>query len=220
MPRKEFEAFTRLDASDVNTYLMDQSVMSFGSATARDAAIPSPNEGMTTYLEDINDIRVYDGAKWIGPSGSTLVVNHSFSSSTQVIVSNCFSSLYDVYEIFILPTAGGSAPNLQMRTGAGVTTTTGYGGSLVFWGGGSVTGANRATNAFFTFGNSLLDVAAIKLSFPFNARQTSFLSLGQQIGSLVSMDAGYLDDILSYESLVVNFGNSTSGNIAIYGMRK
>jgi hypothetical protein len=30
MPRKEFDAFTRLDASDINTYLMDQSVMVFG----------------------------------------------------------------------------------------------------------------------------------------------------------------------------------------------
>ena len=65
MPRKEFEAFTRLDASDVNTFLMDQSVMTFGSATARDAAIDTPVEGQVTYLTDIDSLTVYNGTQWV-----------------------------------------------------------------------------------------------------------------------------------------------------------
>jgi hypothetical protein len=65
MPRKEFEAFTRLDASDVNTFLMDQSVMTFGSATARDAAIDTPVEGQVTYLTDIDSLSVYNGTQWV-----------------------------------------------------------------------------------------------------------------------------------------------------------
>jgi len=65
MPRKEFEAFTRLDASDVNTFLMDQSVMSFGSAIARDAAIDTPVEGQVTYLTDIDSLTVYNGTQWV-----------------------------------------------------------------------------------------------------------------------------------------------------------
>jgi hypothetical protein len=65
MPRKEFEAFTRLDASDVNTFLMDQSVMTFGSATARDAAIDTPVEGQVTYLNDIDSLSVYNGTQWV-----------------------------------------------------------------------------------------------------------------------------------------------------------
>jgi hypothetical protein len=65
MPRKEFDAFTRLDASDVNTFLMDQSVMTFGSATARDAAIDTPLEGQVTYLRDIDSLSVYNGTQWI-----------------------------------------------------------------------------------------------------------------------------------------------------------
>jgi hypothetical protein len=65
MPRKEFEAFTRLDASDVNTFLMDQSVMTFGSATARDVAIDTPVEGQVTYLTDIDSLSVYNGTQWV-----------------------------------------------------------------------------------------------------------------------------------------------------------
>jgi len=65
MPKKEFEAFTRLDASDVNTFLMDQSVMTFGSATARDAAIDTPVEGQVTYLTDIDSLTVYNGTQWV-----------------------------------------------------------------------------------------------------------------------------------------------------------
>jgi hypothetical protein len=65
MPRKEFDAFTRLDASDVNTFLMDQSVMTFGSATARDAAIDTPVEGQVTYLTDIDSLSVYNGTQWV-----------------------------------------------------------------------------------------------------------------------------------------------------------
>jgi hypothetical protein len=61
MPRKEFESFTRLDASDVNTYLMDQSVQTFAGTAARGSAIATPVEGMVTYLNDIDSLSVYNG---------------------------------------------------------------------------------------------------------------------------------------------------------------
>jgi hypothetical protein len=64
MPKKEFVAFTRLDASDVNTFLMDQSVMSFAGTAARGSAITTPVEGMTTYLEDSDRYESYSGAVW------------------------------------------------------------------------------------------------------------------------------------------------------------
>jgi hypothetical protein len=69
MPRKEFESFTRLDASDVNTYLMDQSVMTFGGTAARGSAITTPAEGMVTYLEDSNSLQLYDGSGWTAAGG-------------------------------------------------------------------------------------------------------------------------------------------------------
>jgi hypothetical protein len=65
MPRKDFAAFTRLDASDVNTYLMDQSVQTFGGTAARGSAIATPVEGMVTYLEDSNDFEASDGTNYV-----------------------------------------------------------------------------------------------------------------------------------------------------------
>ena len=69
MPRKTFVAGTLATASDVNTYLMDQSVMTFATEAARTTALPSPTEGMTTYLNDTNTFAVYNGSAWV-PMGT------------------------------------------------------------------------------------------------------------------------------------------------------
>jgi hypothetical protein len=45
MPFKTFTAGTLATASDVNTYLMNQSISTFSSTAARNAAITSPVEG-------------------------------------------------------------------------------------------------------------------------------------------------------------------------------
>lgn len=64
MPRKNFLNGYPLPASDINTYLMDQSVMTFASSTARTSAIATPTEGMLTWLEDSNKFSYYTGSAW------------------------------------------------------------------------------------------------------------------------------------------------------------
>jgi hypothetical protein len=54
-----------LTASDVNTYLMQQSVPNFASTAERDAAITSPVEGQFCYVTDQDSFFVYNGS-WIG----------------------------------------------------------------------------------------------------------------------------------------------------------
>lgn len=61
---KTFTAGDVLTATQVNTYLMQQSVMVFATAAARTAALPSPSEGMVTQLSDDNRIEAYDGSAW------------------------------------------------------------------------------------------------------------------------------------------------------------
>ena len=73
MPRKVFVAGEILTAADVNTNLMDQAVMVFDDDTARGSAIPSPSEGMVTYLKDTNQVQAYDGSAFT-PIGSILQV--------------------------------------------------------------------------------------------------------------------------------------------------
>jgi hypothetical protein len=64
MPRKVFASFTRLDASDVNTFLMDQTVQTFAGTAARGSAITEPVEGMLTYLEDTNAFEYWNSDDW------------------------------------------------------------------------------------------------------------------------------------------------------------
>lgn len=60
MAFKTFTAGSVLTASDVNTYLMRQAIITCTSST-RPA---SPSEGMTIYETDTNSFYTYDGATW------------------------------------------------------------------------------------------------------------------------------------------------------------
>lgn len=84
--KKTFIAGEVLTASEVNGYLMDQSVMRFASSSARATALPSPDEGMVSYLDDTNKVEVYDGSSWGAVSAdpvpfATALMSSSFSVS-------------------------------------------------------------------------------------------------------------------------------------------
>ena len=68
--KKTFTAGEVLTASDVNGYLMEQSVMVFGGTAARSSAIPTPSEGMTTYRTDTKQLEYYNGTAWTAVGGS------------------------------------------------------------------------------------------------------------------------------------------------------
>ena len=51
-----------LTATEVNTFMMQQQIMVFADASARDAAITSPAEGMFAYLKDTDALTVYTNA--------------------------------------------------------------------------------------------------------------------------------------------------------------
>jgi len=70
MPRKTFQPAEVLLAADVNTFLMNQSVMVFDDATARTAALPSPEQGMVTFLKDTNVLEAWFGSFWSQVSGA------------------------------------------------------------------------------------------------------------------------------------------------------
>ena len=65
MAYKVFQNGFPLPASDLNTFLMNQSVMVFADSTARSAALTAPTEGMLTYLESDNSLYLYTGSSWV-----------------------------------------------------------------------------------------------------------------------------------------------------------
>lgn len=82
---KTFNTGDVLSAADTNGYLM-QGIWVFANATARDAAVTSPQEGNACYLKDTDVIQVYSGSAWVtksatGSSGKLLqVVNVTYST--------------------------------------------------------------------------------------------------------------------------------------------
>lgn len=75
MAYKVFANGYTLNASELNTYLMNQSVMVFADSTARSAALTAPTEGMVTYLADTNALTVYDGSAWVAVGQDTTLTN-------------------------------------------------------------------------------------------------------------------------------------------------
>ena len=79
---KSFTAGAVLGASDVNTYLMQQTVMVFADTTSRDAAIPSPSAGMQVWLTSTASQYQYTGSAWVPVAPFTLQANGSSSVTT------------------------------------------------------------------------------------------------------------------------------------------
>ena len=64
-----------LPASQVQDYLMNQTVMVFASSTARDSALYGvTTQGMVSFLQDTNSLEYYDGTAWtavsVAPAGT------------------------------------------------------------------------------------------------------------------------------------------------------
>ena len=79
--RKNFVAGEILTAADVNSFLMDQSVMVFDDSAARGSAIPAPSEGMVTYLKSDDQVTVFDGAAF-KPVGGLVAVKSALKTDT------------------------------------------------------------------------------------------------------------------------------------------
>jgi len=129
---KTFTAGSILTASDVNTYLMQQSTMVFASTTARDAAITSPSEGMVAYTSDTDTYWYYNGTAWatllnagawtsFTPSWTNLTVGNATNTGAYCLIGK---TCHVRAKITLGTTSSvGSNPNMTLpvtaKTGAG-----------------------------------------------------------------------------------------------------
>jgi hypothetical protein len=222
MPRKEFEAFTRLDASDVNSFLMDQTVMSFAGTAARGSAIPSPVEGMVTYLNDIDDLRAYNGSSWVSPFGMTLIEARSFTSQNSVIFNNVFSSLYDGYQIITNLTAAGAGhdPSFTLRVG-GTPSSTNY--EIAY-----IQTKSAAVNGFENLSGGAAQIGRFDTAGGLSVMTINNVAVAARTFAVVqSLDSSMFNRFTTWMHTTataydgVEFGfNSGTGTIRIYGIRK
>jgi hypothetical protein len=120
-----FTAGEVLSASNVQNYLQDQAVMVFGGTAARSSAIGTANfeEGMLTYLTDVDKLQVYTGAAFAdvyppaaSSQGLTLISTTSFSAVSSVsLPANTFTSTYDNYRVIFSDFTGTNQDYAIMR---------------------------------------------------------------------------------------------------------
>ena len=130
MAYKVFTNGSVLPASDVNTYLMDQSVMVFSSSATRAAALTAPVEGMLTWLQDTNKYENYNGSAWVALGSSPILqVVSTTKSDTFTMASTTFADVTGLTvsitpssatsKIYVMANVSGSATPasvaLQMR---------------------------------------------------------------------------------------------------------
>jgi hypothetical protein len=137
--RKVFTAGEVLQAADVNDFLMDQSVMVFAGTAARGSAIPSPSEGMVTYLSDSDEVEVFDGSvfKAVGP-GKILQVLSVAKTDTFSTTSASFVDITDL-SLTITPSSTSSKVLLLAYLPLGVSDVSEAATLIQFTGGNSGT---------------------------------------------------------------------------------
>jgi hypothetical protein len=224
MPRKVFTAGEVLAAADVNSFLMDQTVMSFAGTAARGSAIGTATEGMYTHLEDTDRLEFWNGSAWVSPFGATLLNKTSYTSQTSVSVDNVFSSQYDSYKIFVscLGTTAGDLA-VRLRASGSDITDLNYNTQVQQAASTTISGVRvTSQNQFFagTTRTSARTFAEITINDPFKTSTTQFLSNSTDaidgVGGYTAF--GYFTLTTSATGFKIITPTST-GEIQVYGFR-
>lgn len=227
--RKVFTAGDVLTASDVQNYMMDQSVMYFAGTAARSSAIATPTTGMTTYIgttgtATIPQIETYTGSQWQTPYATTLLANVSLTATSSTNILNVFNATYDNYLVF-LRTDVSTTSTVRIRMGVGGTpnsTASNYkwGGFLSAIGSSSGNFTGTLSNSW-DIGEALTQLTAnVTILSPFIAKSTNYIS------SAVGSDYynwsynGNMSVTTSYTDLnILCSAGTMTGNIRVYGLR-
>ena len=122
---RSFSAGAVLTAAQVNTFLMEQSVMNFAGTAARGSALASVlSAGQMAHVGG-GTVTVYDGSAWqqVYPNtpGLVYVAGTAFSAASAVNINNCFTTTYKNYAVLLELSADAAARSLFMRMRASGT---------------------------------------------------------------------------------------------------
>lgn len=159
--RKQFSPGDTLIASDVNGYLMDQSVMVFAGTAARSSAIPTPSAGMVAY-STATSLQVYDGSAWTAvtpasTAGLVYLTGASFSAAATVsLPASTFTATYKNYLINYTITAASvdtAVINARLRASGSDSTAGSYSnaGVTYFIGAATISAANIISGTSWQF---------------------------------------------------------------------
>jgi hypothetical protein len=126
MPRKVFTAGEVLAASDLNNFLMDQTIMTFAGTAARGSAIGTATEGMYAHLNDTDALTYYNGSAWVNrvPGAGILQVVSTTKTDTFEMTSSTYADITGL-SATITPTSATSKIyiSVDLVTGMNVAST-------------------------------------------------------------------------------------------------
>jgi hypothetical protein len=96
MPRKVFTAGEVLAAADVNSFLMDQTVMTFAGTAARGSAIGTAVEGMVTYLNDSDTLQIHNGTAFVPAVSIGAWISYTPTTSNLTLGNGTITAKYNV----------------------------------------------------------------------------------------------------------------------------
>jgi hypothetical protein len=228
MSRKVFTAGEVLAAADVNSFLMDQSIMSFAGTAARGSAIPSPVTGMYTHLEDSNPVprlQFWNGSDWASPLGTTLLASNTFTTQSSVALDNIFTSEFRFYDIYLTGTGStGTGLSAFLRSGSTDLSTSTYTSQQInvsgtTFGASSSSGTGWSIGTFRSAGPSFFNFT---LANPFLVSETQLMMIGVDRTSPARMEqcANANTSVASYNGIRFAVSPGTiSGQVTVYGRR-
>ena len=179
-----------LTAAQVNTYLMQQTVMVFANSTARTTALSGVlAEGMLSYLQDTNAVEKYDGSSWSaigtgdiesvsvsspltgGGSSGAVSIAYDYAAGSKVTLNAKTASytvvLSDADQKLVTMNVG-SANNFQIPTNASVAYPVGSVLNVIQIGAGQTT-IQAVTSGTTTISSTGATATAPKLRAQFSA---------------------------------------------------
>jgi hypothetical protein len=171
------------------------------------------------------------GVAWAAAAGSGLVfINKTdFSATSITSINNVFSTTYNNYRIMIVgasTTATAAEVTIRLRVG-GADTSTNYSSQRAYFNGAS---SGQSADLFGTdesyigdIGNSSTLGAAINfdISSPFLTTPTAFTSTSTRAGTgFLTLTGGNHTASTSFTGLSINFAQTSTGSVYIYGYAK
>lgn len=213
----------------------------YASAAARNSAITSPTEGMCVYLTDEDTLQIYTGSAWVAVSatktvpgvsdGMVYIASTTVTTSSQIIIDNCFTSTYRHYRVHFDTTAysANNTVQLQMRTGGSSGsnyTSLNYQFQLLEASNTTVTASQAVSNDWWriTYGYSTGYISAtIDVFNPYETANTQYQSFGRSNNGTTSMlmnnCTGFMNATESFTGLRIYSSSNITGRVTVYGYR-
>jgi hypothetical protein len=229
-----FTAGEVLTASNVQNYLQDQAVMVFAGTAARTSAIGTANfeEGMLTYLTDVDKLQVYTGSSFADvyppaatSQGLTLINTTSFSGVASQSFNDVFSATYTNYLINAEITADTFRQiNLRWRVAGSDNSSATYNYQNLYASGTTVATARTTGQTSFLFGftdSNGRSGFAVNVFNPFATQRTATIGQSNLFSSTALENFNLttsFDATTSFTgfSLIASAGNIT-GSVRVYG---